>query len=96
MHWLLGAIFQLYNARSHTVRVSQDCLLTVTTLRCPACSPNLSPIEHMRDHLRRREASHEFERTSSKATENMEQNVSRYHTEPVSLNARSYRFVYSG
>ncbi|GFU98478.1 transposable element Tcb1 transposase [Trichonephila clavipes] len=40
-------------------------------------------------------ASHEFERTRGKVTENMEPNVSRHHTELVSLNARSYRIVHS-
>ncbi|GFX72919.1 transposable element Tcb1 transposase [Trichonephila clavipes] len=54
MQRLAGAIFQQYNARSSTARVSQDCLRTVTILPWPARSPNLSPIEHIRDHLRRR------------------------------------------
>ncbi|GFY12357.1 hypothetical protein TNCV_284601 [Trichonephila clavipes] len=40
-------------------------------------------------------ASHEFERTRVKVTENMERNFSRHHTEPVCLNARSYRIVHS-
>ncbi|GFV78170.1 transposable element Tcb2 transposase [Trichonephila clavipes] len=53
MQRLPGAIFQQDNARSHTARVSQDCLLTVTTLPWPARSPDLSPIEHIWDHLRR-------------------------------------------
>ncbi|GFX38794.1 transposable element Tcb2 transposase [Trichonephila clavipes] len=35
----------------HTARVSQDCLRTVTTLPWPARSPDLSPIEHIWDHL---------------------------------------------
>ncbi|GFV63607.1 transposable element Tcb1 transposase [Trichonephila clavipes] len=40
-------------------------------------------------------ASHEFERTRGKVTANMERNVSRYHTERVCLNSRSYRIVRS-
>ncbi|GFU92747.1 transposable element Tcb1 transposase [Trichonephila clavipes] len=40
-------------------------------------------------------ASHEFERTRGKDTANMELNVSRYHTEHVCLNARSYLIVHS-
>ncbi|GFW52441.1 transposable element Tcb1 transposase [Trichonephila clavipes] len=40
-------------------------------------------------------ASHEFERTRTKVTANMERNVSRHHTELVYLNARSYRIVHS-
>ncbi|GFW20304.1 RNase H domain-containing protein [Trichonephila clavipes] len=54
MQWLPGVIFQQDNARPHTARVSQDCLRTVTTLPWPARSPDLSPIEHIWDHLGRR------------------------------------------
>ncbi|GFU85086.1 transposable element Tcb2 transposase [Trichonephila clavipes] len=52
--WLLGAIFQQDNARPHTAKVSQDCLRTVTTLPWLTRSPDVSPIEHIRDHLGRR------------------------------------------
>ncbi|KFM61077.1 hypothetical protein X975_20150, partial [Stegodyphus mimosarum] len=41
MQRLPGAIFQQDNARPHTARVSQDCLLTVATLPWPARSPDL-------------------------------------------------------
>ncbi|GFX01096.1 transposable element Tcb2 transposase [Trichonephila clavipes] len=51
MQRLPGAIFQQDNARPHTARVSQDCLCTVSTLPWPARSPDLSPIEHIWDHL---------------------------------------------
>ncbi|GFW45312.1 transposable element Tcb1 transposase [Trichonephila clavipes] len=54
MQWLPGATFQQDNARSHTARVSQDCLRTVTTLPWSTRSPVLSPIEHIWDHLGRR------------------------------------------
>ncbi|GFU51116.1 transposable element Tcb2 transposase [Trichonephila clavipes] len=55
-----GAI--AYNTRSppvlspvlHTARVSQDCLLTVTTFPCPVRFPDFSPIEHIWEHLGRR------------------------------------------
>ncbi|GFV60967.1 transposable element Tcb2 transposase [Trichonephila clavipes] len=47
MERLPGAIFIQHNARSHTERVSQDILRTVTTLPLPARSPDLSPIEHI-------------------------------------------------
>ncbi|GFU44501.1 transposable element Tcb1 transposase [Trichonephila clavipes] len=53
MQRLPGAIFQQDNARPHTARVSQDCLRTVTTLTWPGRSPDLSPIEHIWDHLGR-------------------------------------------
>ncbi|GFW22075.1 transposable element Tcb2 transposase [Trichonephila clavipes] len=53
MQRLPGAIFQQDNARPHTARVSQDCLRTVTTLPWPTRSPDLSPIEHIWDHLGR-------------------------------------------
>ncbi|GFU75635.1 transposable element Tcb1 transposase [Trichonephila clavipes] len=51
MQRLPGAIFQQDNGRPHTARVSQDCLHTVTTLHWSARSPDLSPIEHIWDHL---------------------------------------------
>ncbi|GFV35506.1 transposable element Tcb1 transposase [Trichonephila clavipes] len=54
MQWLPGVIFQQDNARPHPARVSQDCLLTATTLPWPARFPDLSPIEHIWDHLGRR------------------------------------------
>ncbi|GFV67922.1 l-Fucosyltransferase [Trichonephila clavipes] len=54
MRCLPGAIFQQDNARPHTTRVSQDCLRTVTTLPWLARFPDLSPIEHIWDHLGRR------------------------------------------
>ncbi|GFV15147.1 transposable element Tcb1 transposase [Trichonephila clavipes] len=54
MQWLPGVIFQQDKARLHTARVSEDCLCTVTTLPWPALSPDLYPIEHIWDHLRRR------------------------------------------
>ncbi|GFV34150.1 hypothetical protein TNCV_5046841 [Trichonephila clavipes] len=41
------------NARPYAARVSQDCLLTVSTLPWPPRSPDLSPIEHNLDHLGR-------------------------------------------
>ncbi|GFT75207.1 transposable element Tcb1 transposase [Trichonephila clavipes] len=53
MQQLPGAIFQQDNSRPQTARVSQNCLRTVTTLPLPARSPDLSPIEHIWDHLGR-------------------------------------------
>ncbi|GFS64865.1 transposable element Tcb2 transposase [Trichonephila clavipes] len=54
MQRLPGTIFQQDNALSHTGRVSQDCPRTVTTLPWYVRSPDLSPIEHIWDHLGRR------------------------------------------
>ncbi|GFV05944.1 transposable element Tcb2 transposase [Trichonephila clavipes] len=51
MQRLPGVFFQQDNARPHTIRGSQDCLRTVTSSPWPARSPNLSPIEHIWDHL---------------------------------------------
>ncbi|GFV12071.1 transposable element Tcb2 transposase [Trichonephila clavipes] len=54
MQRVSGDIFQQHNARAYTARVQQDCLRIVTTLPWPARSPDLSPIEHIWDHLGRR------------------------------------------
>ncbi|GFX29048.1 transposable element Tcb1 transposase [Trichonephila clavipes] len=54
MQRLPGAIFQQDNARPHTARVSRDCLRTVTALPWPARYPDLSPIQHIWNHLGRR------------------------------------------
>ncbi|GFT54230.1 transposable element Tcb1 transposase [Trichonephila clavipes] len=51
MQRLPGAISQQGNARLLTARVSQDCLRTLTTLSWPDGFPDLSPIEHICDHL---------------------------------------------
>ncbi|GFV77692.1 transposable element Tcb2 transposase [Trichonephila clavipes] len=53
MQRLPGAVFQQDNARPHTTRMSQDCLHTVTTLPLPVQSPDLSPTQHIWDHLGR-------------------------------------------
>ncbi|GFV95137.1 transposable element Tcb2 transposase [Trichonephila clavipes] len=94
MQRLPRAIFQQDKDRLHTAKVSQDCLCFVTTLLWPALSPNLSPIEHIFDHLGRR-VGHSTSLNELEATANMEQNVSRHHTELVYLNARSYHIVHS-
>ncbi|GFX20110.1 transposable element Tcb2 transposase [Trichonephila clavipes] len=80
MQRLPGAIFQQDNARPLTARVSQDCLLTVTTLPWPVRSPDLSPNEHLGSFGTVSWASHEFERTRGKVTANMERIVLRNHT----------------
>ncbi|GFU89371.1 transposable element Tcb1 transposase [Trichonephila clavipes] len=51
MQRLPRAIFLQDNAQPHTARVSQDCLRNVTTLPWSARSPDLSPIQHIWDHL---------------------------------------------
>ncbi|GFU81516.1 DDE_3 domain-containing protein [Trichonephila clavipes] len=53
LNGLPGAIFQQYNARPHTTRVAQDILRHFQTLRWPARSPDLSPVEHVWDQLKR-------------------------------------------
>ncbi|GFV37360.1 transposable element Tcb2 transposase [Trichonephila clavipes] len=55
---LPGTIFQQHNAQPHVARVSQDCLLTVTTFPWPVRSPDFTPIEHIWDHLGRRRVGH--------------------------------------
>ncbi|GFW82263.1 DDE_3 domain-containing protein [Trichonephila clavipes] len=50
---LPGAIFQQDNARPHTARVAQDFLRHFQTRPLPARSPDLSPVEHVWDQLKR-------------------------------------------
>ncbi|GFV63813.1 DDE_3 domain-containing protein [Trichonephila clavipes] len=49
---LPGAIFQQDNARPHTARVAPDFIRHFQTLPWPACSPDLSPVEHLWYQLR--------------------------------------------
>ncbi|GFV98690.1 DDE_3 domain-containing protein [Trichonephila clavipes] len=53
LNGLPGATFQLDNARPHTARVAQDFLRHFQTLPWPARSPDLSPLEHEWDQLKR-------------------------------------------
>ncbi|GFT93239.1 transposable element Tc1 transposase [Trichonephila clavipes] len=53
LNGLPGAVFQQDNARSHTARVAQDFLRHFQTLPWPARSPDLFPIEHVWDQLKR-------------------------------------------
>ncbi|GFU83804.1 transposable element Tcb2 transposase [Trichonephila clavipes] len=48
-----GAILKQDIAQPHRERLSQDCLCHITTLSWSAHSPNLSPIEHIREHFGR-------------------------------------------
>ncbi|GFX16631.1 transposable element Tcb2 transposase [Trichonephila clavipes] len=51
--WSPRAIFEQDNARPHTARVAQDFLRHFQILPRPARSPNLSPVEHVWDQLKR-------------------------------------------
>ncbi|GFU31056.1 transposable element Tcb2 transposase [Trichonephila clavipes] len=51
--WSPRGIFQQDNARPHTARVAQDFLRHFQTLRWPTLSPDLSPVEHVWDQLKR-------------------------------------------
>ncbi|GFY19988.1 transposable element Tcb2 transposase [Trichonephila clavipes] len=54
MQRLPEAVFQQDNAWPHTAWVSQDSPFTVTTFSWLVRFPDLSPIEHILDHLGRR------------------------------------------
>ncbi|GFW89227.1 transposable element Tcb1 transposase [Trichonephila clavipes] len=53
LNGLPWSIFQQDNAHPHTERVAQDFLRHFQTLSLPVRSPNLSPVEHVWDHLKR-------------------------------------------
>ncbi|GFV47347.1 DDE_3 domain-containing protein [Trichonephila clavipes] len=53
LNGLPGTIFQQDNAHPHTARVTQDFLRHVQTLPWSAHSPDLSPVEHVWDQLKR-------------------------------------------
>ncbi|GFU57073.1 transposable element Tcb2 transposase [Trichonephila clavipes] len=53
LNGLPGAIFQQDNARPHTAKVAQDFLRHLQTLPWPARFPDLFPVEHVWDQLKR-------------------------------------------
>ncbi|GFU53308.1 transposable element Tcb2 transposase [Trichonephila clavipes] len=57
LNGLPGAIFMQDNARPHTARVAQDFLRHFQTLPWPDRSPDLSPVEHVWDQLKRQMSS---------------------------------------
>ncbi|GFU85073.1 transposable element Tcb2 transposase [Trichonephila clavipes] len=60
LNGLPGEIFRQDNARPHTARFAQDFLRHFKTLPCPARSPDLSPVEHVWDQLKRQMPSCHF------------------------------------
>ncbi|GFV31965.1 hypothetical protein TNCV_4195271 [Trichonephila clavipes] len=51
--WSPRGNFEQVNARPHAARVAQDFPRHFQTLPSPACSTDLSPVEHVGDHLKR-------------------------------------------
>ena len=49
-----GLTFYCDNARLHTARVIMNCFQACHTLHWPARSPDLSPVEHISDFMRRK------------------------------------------
>ncbi|GFV49311.1 transposable element Tc1 transposase [Trichonephila clavipes] len=60
LNGLPSSMFQQDNARPHTARVAQDFVRHFQTLPCPARSPDLSPVEHVWDQLKRQMSSCHF------------------------------------
>ncbi|GFX89585.1 transposable element Tc3 transposase [Trichonephila clavipes] len=58
LNGLPGAIFQQNNARPHTTKVAQDFIRHFQTLPWPARSPDLSPVDHVWDQLKRQMSSY--------------------------------------
>ncbi|GFU83183.1 transposable element Tcb1 transposase [Trichonephila clavipes] len=57
LNGLPGAIFQQDNAPPHTAKVAQDFLRHFQTFPWLTCSPDLSPVEHVWDQLKRQMSS---------------------------------------
>ncbi|GFU39179.1 transposable element Tcb1 transposase [Trichonephila clavipes] len=91
MQRLPGAIFLEDKAWSHTAMVSQHCLPSLA-YPIPRFVSNRAHLGSIRTASW---ASHEFRWTRGMVIANMERNVSRHHTELVSLNARLYRILHS-
>ncbi|GFY28381.1 DDE_3 domain-containing protein [Trichonephila clavipes] len=53
LNGLPGALFQQDNARPHTATVALDFLRHFQTLSWPARSPDLSPVKHVWDQIKR-------------------------------------------
>ncbi|GFU28648.1 transposable element Tc1 transposase [Trichonephila clavipes] len=53
LNGLSGAIYQQDNARPHKARVAQDIIRNFQTVPCLFRSPDLSPVEHVWDQLKR-------------------------------------------
>ncbi|GFW87974.1 DDE_3 domain-containing protein [Trichonephila clavipes] len=66
-----GAIFHKDNARPHTARVAEDFLRHFQTLPWPARFPDLSPVEHVWDQLKRQMPSCHFVHDLELAVQNL-------------------------
>ncbi|GFU80948.1 DDE_3 domain-containing protein [Trichonephila clavipes] len=100
VYWCRGGLQD--NARPHTARVAQDFLRHFQTLPWPARSPDLSPVEHVWDQLKRQKPSchpeHDLELAVQDLCQralNAHSNLYRLQTEEFLHNLIPYLFLFA-
>ncbi|GFU14370.1 DDE_3 domain-containing protein [Trichonephila clavipes] len=93
LNGLPGAIFQQDNARPHTARVAQDFLRHFQTLPRPARSPDLSPVEHVWDQLKRQMLSCHSVHDLELAVQYLNEKVSNHGSIPITIDCNVVAFI---